>query len=113
MSIEIQVEKTINVNGQKEVSLKITGMKERYQLPEEYTSKTPAVWYFDHGLMVMDDANIKEPRRIHPRDLSEMAPDAAEKLIQHIQLSGDRLAQINKRIRRERAMYAGSEKIII
>ena len=120
--IKISLEKIVTVDGTQKMTMQVSGMAHKYDLPQEYLDTAPAVWqnsYPDNRILYIDDPaygvqeyplnNTRES--VYPPILQD--PATVEHMIELIQMAGERLHTINTRIARERAMYAGKSEIII
>lgn len=125
MSIKINVVKKLSKDGEKMVSLKISGILGTASLPVEYTSGFPAVWMNDTtSLYVHTDNQERQDqyRNDYPKNKTVIAEylinrdiplDQAEYLIRKIQESGARLHIIMEAHRKNAALYEGETEISI
>ena len=120
--IKISLEKIETVNGKQKMTMQVSGMACKYQLPQEYFDGAPAVWqdvYTDNRILYIDDpgCGVREyplnDTRSSEHPPIQQNPATVENMIALIQQAGERLHKINTRIARERAMYAGKSEIII
>jgi hypothetical protein len=119
--IHINVKKIVDIDGNKKVQLKITGMEQKYNLPDEYLSGYPCVYqesYTDQRVFFRDCNTIMDhfplcDSRSSGCPAVNHDPEDAEKLIALIQAAGERLHKINQKIALTRAMYAGESEILI
>ena len=120
--IKIGLEKIVTVDGERKITMQVSGMARKYDLPQEYLDAAPAVWqesYTDRRIMYIDDpaTGVREyplndtGSSGHPPLLQD--PASVERMIDLIQRAGERLHTINTRIARERAMYSGKSEITI
>jgi hypothetical protein len=125
MSIKINVVKKLSKDGEKMVSLKISGIYGSASLPVEYTSGFPAVWMNDTmSLYVHTDNQERQDqyRNTYPENKTCIAEylinrdiplDQAEYLIRKIQESGARLHTIMEAHRKNAVLYEGETEITI
>jgi hypothetical protein len=120
--IKISLEKIVTVDGERKMTMQVSGMAHKYDLPQEYLDAAPAVWqdsYTDNRILYIDDPTygVRECPLNDTRSSGypplKQDPATVEHMIELIQLAGERLHKINARIARERAMYAGKSEIII
>ena len=120
--IKISLEKIVTVDGTQKITMQVSGMAHKYQLPQEYLDAAPAVWqdsYTDNRILYIDDPayGVREYPLNDTRSSGfpaiQQDPATVEHMIELIQMAGERLHKINTRIARERAMYAGKSEITV
>ena len=110
--IKLKVEKSVDLNGKKQITIAASGIKSARELPDEYLTGYPMIRYVP-GYLNIELAYRAVDTTETEIGLKRMNPEDAEKLIALIQAAGERLHKINQRITRERAVYSGTSEITI